>query len=336
MLRYGWNATASQTSAPEFEFFVSDEGAVAYVDTGGAWVVAGAPFANPSNLSAVTAAFAAAARGRGRRICFFGVEPRFLELVPMRAIHVAEQPEWDPRRWDEMLAKHRRMREQLRRARKKGVRVRELGGDALAKEPELLERLRTVREDWLETRRMAPMGFLASVPPVEADAGREWLIAERDGRVVAAAALLPVPARAGTLVEHVFREEDAPNGTLEILIDAAMQRALRVGGEWLTLGMVALSGAVPTLLRWVRRLGGVFYSFEGIRHTRARLHPVRWTPLYLAYPEGQSLALTILDLLRAFARGSLIRFGLLTLRHRVVRAFASVRGRSRADGREAR
>lgn len=319
LLRYGWNATVFQTSAPEFEFCVLDEGAVAYVDTGSAWVVAGAPFASPEKLRAVAEQFLRRAQAERRRVCFFGVEPRFLEHASLRSICVAEQPEWDPRGWDETLRAHRSMREQLRRARKKGVTVRSLPASALATEPELLAHLREVRADWLDSRGMAPMGFLAAVPPIEPDGEREWLIAEREGQVVAAASLLPVPARAGTLVEHIFREDDAPNGTLEVLIDVAMRRAFRSGGEFLTLGMVALAGAVPRLLRMARRFGGMLYSFEGIRRTRARLHPVRWTPLYLAFPEGQSTLLTFVDLLRAFARGSLIRFGLATLRHRIER-----------------
>lgn len=318
--RHGWNATASQTTASEFEFFVADEGAVAYVDTGSAWVVAGAPFASREKLLEVTDAFREAARARGKRTCFFAVERRFLEQVPMRAILVAEQPEWDPRLWSDVLRTHRRMREQLRRARKKGLVVRVLPSSELASQPTLLARLREVREDWLETRGMPPMGFLATVPPIDADDERSWLLAERNGRIVAAASLLPVPARAGTLVEHVFREDDAPNGTLETLIDVAMRRAEGVGGEFFTMGMVALSGSVPWLLRLARRFGGFLYSFDGIRRTRARLHPVRWTPLYLAFPEGQSTLLTFVDLLRAFARGSLIRFALATLRYRLDRA----------------
>lgn len=319
VLRHGYHATAMQTGADEFEFFVRPEGAVAYVDTGSAWVVAGAPFTDEASLPALTEAVVAEARARARRICFFGVEPRFLESMRMRAIQVAEQPEWDPRSWAALLVAQKKLREQLRRARKKGVRVRELAGAELVREPELLGRLRRVRADWLATRKMAPMGFLAGVPDVDADARRTWLVAERDGSVVAVASLLPVPARAGTLVEHVFREDDAPNGTLEVLLDAAMHSALRDRGEWLTLGMVALAGAVPLLLRLARALGSVFYSFEGIRRTRARLHPERWTPLYLAFPEGQNVLLTFLDLLRAFARGSLIAFGLRTLRHRIAR-----------------
>lgn len=314
--RYGWNATVGQTRAEGFRFFVVAEGAVAYVDTGAAWVVAGAPLAAEAALGEVAERFLRAARGAGRRVGFFGVEPRFLRAVPLRAVHVAEQPEWDPSAWPATLAAHRRLREQLRRARAKGVRVRALSAGALEGERGLVERLRRVRADWLDSRGMPAMGFLAAVPEVEARGARTWLLAERHGELVAAATLLPVPARRGTLVEHVFREPSAPNGTLELVLDAAMRGAIPAGGAWLTLGMVALAGSVPSLLRIARRVGEFLYGFEGIRSARARLHPARWTPLYLAYPHDQSTVMTFYDLLTAFARGSLLRFGLRTLGHR--------------------
>ena len=42
--RHGWNATAFQTVEPGYSYFFHDDDAcVAYVDTGSAWVAAGAP-----------------------------------------------------------------------------------------------------------------------------------------------------------------------------------------------------------------------------------------------------------------------------------------------------
>jgi lysylphosphatidylglycerol synthetase-like protein (DUF2156 family) len=45
--RYGWNATGFQAVEPEFSYWFDPQGdaAVAYLDTGRAWVVAGAPIA---------------------------------------------------------------------------------------------------------------------------------------------------------------------------------------------------------------------------------------------------------------------------------------------------
>ncbi|MFP2934887.1 phosphatidylglycerol lysyltransferase domain-containing protein, partial [Pyxidicoccus sp. 3LG] len=103
--RYGWNATSFQVLQPGFHYWFDPAGdaCAAYVDTGGAWVSAGAPIASPERLSRVTAAFEEAARAAGRRVCFFATEPRFTELVPMESLSVGEQPVWDPTRWHEVV-----------------------------------------------------------------------------------------------------------------------------------------------------------------------------------------------------------------------------------------
>ena len=123
--RHGWNATSFQILEPGFNYwFDGDAACVAYRDTGGAWVAAGAPIAEPERAPAVALAFVAAAADRGRRASFFGTEDRFAAAVPFAAMRIGEQPVWDPAAWDEVLRGRRSLREQIRRARAKGVAVR--------------------------------------------------------------------------------------------------------------------------------------------------------------------------------------------------------------------
>ena len=96
---------------------------------------------------------------------------------------------------------------------------------------------------------------------------------------------------------------------MELLVDAVMRWASGVGCRWLTLGMAPLSGQVRSLLR-VARNARVFYDFEGVRYYKAKLRPLGWSPLYLGFPKDQSGVLGVLDVLAAFAGGSVLRFGL--------------------------
>src|SRR5512143_1689335 len=122
--RHGWNATAFQTLEAGYRyFFDGDDACVAYVDTGGAWVAAGAPVAAHDALGAVAGRFLDAARAAGRRACFFAAEERLGGAAPLRSVRIGEQPVWDPSHWDQVVARHRSLREQLRRARAKGVTV---------------------------------------------------------------------------------------------------------------------------------------------------------------------------------------------------------------------
>ena len=121
--RHGWNATAFQTLESGYRyFFHGDDACVAYVDTGGAYVAAGAPIAEPDALVDVTVAFLGAARAAGRRACFFGTEGRLLEALGdrLKSLRIGEQPVWDPGDWVAILKKKKSLREQLRRAKAKG------------------------------------------------------------------------------------------------------------------------------------------------------------------------------------------------------------------------
>jgi phosphatidylglycerol lysyltransferase len=316
--RHGWNASAFQTLELGYRYFFhtvdGDEGCVAYVDTGGAWVAAGAPLAAAAALGALAAAFVRAASDSGKRCCFFGVEQRLLAATRgvLEALEVGEQPSWDPRAWDAALERHRSLREQLRRARAKGVTVRELDSDELTSGP-LRAALERVIRRWLATRGLAPLAFLVQIEPFAFAAERRWFVAERAGRALGFAGLVPVPARGGWFVEDVLREPDAPNGTSELLLDAAMRWSAAHGASWLTLGLVPLAGSVPAPLALFRRYATALYDFQGLHRYKQKLAPSAWTTIYVAYPPAQNGALAIVDSLAAFAGGGLVRFGLRSL-----------------------
>src|SRR5437762_8535648 len=130
---HGWNATSFQVLEPGFRYwFHGDDACIAYVDTGGALVAAGAPIAPLDCFREVTEAFIEFATASGRRACFFATESRFHEETGWHATRVGDQPVWAPGDWLEALARSRSLREQLRRARAKGVAVRRLDAAELA------------------------------------------------------------------------------------------------------------------------------------------------------------------------------------------------------------
>ncbi|MFO0727835.1 MAG: DUF2156 domain-containing protein [Myxococcota bacterium] len=310
--QHGWNATSFQTLEPGFSYwFDAERAAVAYVDTGRAWVAAGAPIAAEPELLAVAQRFLEAARASGRRACFFAVEERFRPDF-LRRTPIGEQPSWEPSAWSEVLAQSKSLREQLRRAKNKGVTVRSLSPEELREDLRSSE-LSPVVERWLSSRPMAPMGFLVQLHLSTFAEERRCFVAERGGEVVGLLHAVPVYARRGWFFEDLLRDPKAPNGTVEALIDAAMQRALAEGAEYVTLGLVPLAGELPRILSVVRQLGRGLYDFEGLRTFRARLYPKAWNPVFLSWPAEQSAVSSFADALTAFARGSFLRFGLATV-----------------------
>ncbi len=308
--RYGWNATAFQTLETGYAYFFADEACVAYVDTGRAWVAAGAPIASEAALARTAEAVAAAARGAGRRACFFATEERFRRLTDgiTSSLLIGEQPIWDPREWARTVARHRSLREQLRRARAKGVRVRRLEPAELG-EPAVRAALPRLVDRWLARRGRPPMEFLVRIELFEFLEHRSCFVAELGERIVAFAGVVPVPARKGWFVEDLVRDPEAPNGTSELLVDAVMRWAAERDSGYLTLGLAPLAGNVPAPLRFARRSTRMLYDFGGLARYKAKLRPSSWSPIYLSYARGQNAVVSLVDALAAFAPGGFVRFG---------------------------
>lgn len=314
--RHGRTSTAFQALGDGlshwFDETATDGGLVAYADTGRAWVAAGEPIASAACAARVAEHFVDAAGSHGRRAAFFATEGILAASPRFRRTLVGEQPVWNPQTWTDTLRGHRSMREQLRRARAKGIVVREIAPAALEREAALRAALDDVVERWLAARPMARMGFLVDARPLRHLAHRLLFVAARDGVPVALLSLAPVPARNGWLFEHLLREPGAPNGTGELLIDHAMRTLAERGGQWASLGLAPLAGPVSGWLRVTRDVSRPFFNFRGLSAFKRKLRPDAWAPIYLAYPRERLSALAMLDGLRAFAGRPLLSFALRT------------------------
>jgi phosphatidylglycerol lysyltransferase len=326
--RHGWNSTSFQILEPGFHYWVDGEDTcVGYVDTGSAWVVAGAPIAPPHRLAEVVARFVAAAKAQGRRVCCFGTEARFQDTVGWSALRIGDQPVWAPGDWPAVVRESKSLREQLRRSRAKGVVIRALEVGELAPGHPVRARLDALIKRWLATKQIAPMGFLVQLDPFSFPEEKRYFIAERDGAIVGFLAVIPVYARGGWFFEDLLRDPNAPNGTVELLVDAGMRAAAAEGVEQVTLGLAPLAGEVSPWLRFARRWGKPLYDFEGLRTFKSKLKPRAWDPIFLSYPHDASGIFAVVDTLTAFARGGLLRFGIKTLLRGpsiVVRALAAL------------
>lgn len=312
--RHGWNATAFQTLESGYAYaFFGDDACVAYVDTGSAFVAAGAPIAAPEQLARVAAEFVTLCRAAGRRCCFFATEARFQRATEaVASLRIGEQPVWDPGDWQHVLSRQRSLREQLRRARAKGVQVRRLAA-AEFENPQLRAALSRLIERWLAAHELARLDFLVRIEPLTFPEHRRCFVAERCGRVIGFAGVVPVPARQGWFLEDLIRDPDAPNGTSELLVDAVMGQAHAAGVGWLTLGLSPLAGDVAAPLRLARRGSAWLYDFQGLWRYREKLRPRSWAPLYLTFPRTQNAAISLADALRAFTNGGFLRFAWRTL-----------------------
>ena len=278
---------------------------VAYRDVGRSWIAVGTPLVADERKPEAVRRFCRAARVERRRGVFFGVES-LDAFSGCRSLTLGLQSVLKPSVWDATLRRSPKLREQLRRARAKGVTTRFVSAEEIEGDATLRRTVERLRDEWLGSRAMEPMTFLVSVEPFEAPAEHLYVLAERRGKAVQFLSAVPIYSRHGWLMEDMLRGIDAPNGTTELVIDALMRR---VGGDphWITPGLTPLTGEIPWWLRMTRVATIALYDFTGLRRFRSRLSPSSWRPVWLVWDRGPAM-LVLFDVLRAFAGGRLVRF----------------------------
>ncbi len=306
---FGRDAASFQAIEPGISLFRDERGLVAYRDTGSAWVAVGSPLAPPEDVHELSVRFERAAEREGRRAVYFACDDAsaFRDHEP---VVVGEQPWWRAGDWPDVLKKNRRLREQVRRAKKKGVEVRAISASELAEGAPLRARVEALAAAWLASRPMQPMQFLLTLAMFEQPSEHRYYGAFKGGELVAFVSLVPICARGSWLVEDLVRDAGAPNGTTELLFDRAMRESPE--DALVTWGLAPLSGA-PWPMRAIGALARGLYDFRGLRAFKARLHPREWQKVYMIVPRSSSPLAATIDTLRAFAGGSLVSFGARTL-----------------------
>lgn len=297
---HGWNATAYQIVNPGMSlwFTSTNDAVVGYVERGHIRVVAGSPVCAEQRLVDVVAEFERDCAESGRRVCYFGAEARLEGLLRSTQTHsmvlLGAQPSWNPAQWASIIASKSSLRAQLNRSRNKGIVVSPMSPEEATGHPAL----RRVLNEWLATRGLPPMHFLVEPDTLTRLLDRRVLVARsRTGEIVAFLVASPAPARGGWLIEQFVRGRNAPNGTVELLLDSAVRSFAADRYGYVTLGLAPLSrhGAGPEanpmwlrlLLRWVRAHGRRFYNFEGLDNFKAKFLPERWEPVYAIVNESR-------------------------------------------------
>lgn len=293
VLQYGWNTMAYQILNPGITlwFPAGQNAVIGYVRTGGYRVVAGAPIAHEDELADTVAAFEDDARRCHERVCYFGAQSRIAAIVAGHGnaalLLLGAQPSWNPEQWPQILSRKASLRAQVARVRNKGAQVVEWPSQQAVQHPALRQCL----HEWLASRGLPPLHFLVEPQTLGHLQDRRVFVAVRHDHVIGFLVATPIPQRNGWLIEQIVRGAAAPNGTAELLVDAAMRALAATGATFVTLGLAPLSGRadsdeqppalwVQALLRWMRVHGQRFYNFDGLDSFKAKLQPQDWEPVY--------------------------------------------------------
>ena len=297
VLTHGWNSTSYQIINPGIRhwFSAANDAVVGFVPTRGVRVVAGAPVCAKNRLPEVASEFEESAARDNKRVCYFCAEARLESIYADSPTHskilLGAQPVWKPVDWANIVATHKSLRAQLNRSRNKGVTVNEWSIEKAYENPQLKQCL----HEWLAARGLPPLHFLIESDTLSRLFDRRVFVAERSGNseVVGFVVLSPVAQRKGWLFEQFPHRPGgvAPNGTVELMIDAAMRTIAAEGCDYATLGLSPLSKRarikpfqnpiwLSFLLAWMYKHGQRFYNFDGLDAFKAKLQPSGWEPVF--------------------------------------------------------
>lgn len=324
ILNYGWNSTSYQIINPGIGRWFSrlNDSVVGFSSCNKRRIVAGAPVCLKERLPEVAAEFEKDSAQNGERVCYFCAEARLESVYADSSDHakvlLGAQPVWKPSNWAEIISKHKSLRAQLNRARNKGVIVTEWSREKAHDNTALKQCL----HEWLLAKGLPPLHFLVEPNTLSRLFDRRVFVAERRGEVVGFVVLSPVPERNGWLFEQFPHRPGSPNGTVELMIDAAMRALAEEGFDYATLGLSPLSTRAQIepfqnplwlriLLAWMRKHGQRFYNFEGLDAFKAKLQPERWEPVFAISNEPRMSPRTLYAIASAFSGNAPIKLVLV-------------------------
>ncbi len=314
ILRYGWNTTCYQLLNPGIERWFDDERRIlfGFVERHRVRVVAGAMVCREDDVAEGVTAWEVQAVEQHRTTCYFGAESRAFEATSGRggysSVILGAQPIWSPASWRTSFEACPNCRAQRNRARNKGLIVEEWTSPQAEKSPHK----RRLLGEWLSTRGLPPMHFLVEPDTLGDLTGRRIFVASIEGTPVGFLVGSPIPQRNGWLTEQFVRGHQAPNGTVESLVDAMVDAVGRSGAEFVTMGIVPLSRHCgPTdnpawlnaVLAWARAHGRRFYNFDGLDDFKSKFHPDSWEPIYVISNEPKFSFRSLYAIAAAFSDG---------------------------------
>ncbi|UXU75920.1 MULTISPECIES: bifunctional lysylphosphatidylglycerol flippase/synthetase MprF [unclassified Paracoccus (in: a-proteobacteria)] len=285
----------------------SDDGRgfVMFGVAGRSWIAYGGPVGPADAAGEAAQAFTDAAWRAGARPVFYEVGAEHLPLMlelGMVLHKMGEEAVVDLADFSLNGPGRKRLRAAHARALRDGLTL-----DIVAPphDPALILQLRSISDDWLQTRQTREKGF--SVGRFDAAWLGRWPLAlvRQNGRIVAFANVLITDSRAMASIDLMRHLTTAPPPTMEFLFTELMLRLKAQGYRAFSLGMAPLSGLVPERSRrlWDRfgaliyRHGGNFYNFQGLRAFKDKFQP-DWRPRYLAAPSAAPPLLTLADVAR--------------------------------------
>ncbi len=272
-------------------WFIADDGGsfIGYRVVGNVAVALGEPIGEPSSCAIATEGFIEYCGRSGWAVAFHQVTPAGVEPLTatgLKALKIGEEAMIPVQKWDLGAEGYKWLRSALRRIERAGLEVVELPTPLSAHDT---EQLREVSDSWLADGGHRERTFtLGRFDADYLDATTVLALREAEtGRIVAFANVIPSYRSTAGNFDLMRRRPDAPNGAMDALFVALIERFRAAGLEKMSLGMVPFAGAagdsLPTrAIRLLYERGERAFNSQGLFRFKNKWQP-EWEPRYLVY-----------------------------------------------------
>ncbi len=171
--------------------------------------------------------------------------------------------------------------------KRRGAQVHELQLSELEEQQSEIEEL---KEEWLGSKKMAPMEFLNVVDPMEQGEYKRYFILRDKNQMMALLTASPIYLNhqiIGFYFNDILKKKNARSASLELLIIESMRKLHTEGVIEVRLGMCPLAEIKPDapdalILTKIFNDWKIGYNFKNLYQFKNKLHPTQMRPLFLA------------------------------------------------------
>jgi lysylphosphatidylglycerol synthetase-like protein (DUF2156 family) len=280
------------------------DGLIAYRPCGGWLFQLGPAFAPAADRARLLEAFRAFARRERKRICALQLRAEDVALhraAGFRVNQLGLSYGLDLARFSLAGSRFMQLRNKVKRARRDGVVVEELGPDA-PRDAAAWADLEAITRAWLASKGRGKklLEFMIGELGEPDDRARRVFVARKDGRAVGFVSYVPAwGARGGFLHDVSRRLPDAPPGVMELVNATAIERFREEGAAHLSFGLTPFVGLSPAtdavpgrsrfvswLLATLERRGQALYPARSQAAYKLKWEPHHVEPEYFAF-EGR-------------------------------------------------
>jgi membrane associated rhomboid family serine protease len=290
ILSHSESSTALQTLYRGYSYFKSsfgaDYGVIAYVDTATTWVGASDPsLTNPAHLPELLKNFARAAKSAGKSACILPTTEKTAaqaRALGYYAVQIGKEP------WYQIEGEHLNSPSNVKQLMSRGAVVEAF--DPTKVTVGQRAELDDLTDRWLDSRKMASLGFLNRVEPWTLLKYKKFFRAIYHGRQIGFLVAIPVPAKNAWYFVDLIRSPESPVGTSEMLIAETAKLLYASGVKSFTLGMSPFATVSESekklnpLAHWIfERLfekSDALYGYKSLHQFKQKLKPAFWEPNY--------------------------------------------------------